>query len=295
MTSTIRVAGLFVHPIKSAAAIAVDAMTLDDRGAIADRRWLVVDRDGLQITARETPALAMVRQGFVDSGPREGTEASPRATVTENIDGALWVETRTHARIRIDIPTTPSTRPVIVWNDTLDAHDAGDAAAAWFSDVLERDCRVVRIAESARRPLRAKFAGRLDRSLRRVAFSDGAPLLVLGQASVDALSERVVEQGGEAMISARFRPNILLSHTTPHQEDSWRAIRIGDVTFEFGQPCSRCVMTTIDPHTGERGVEPLKTLATYRRHDGQVMFGMNVTNVGLGTIRVGDVVHLLDE
>ena len=96
------------------------------------------------------------------------------------------------------------------------------------------------------------------------------------------------------MISARFRPNILLSHTTPHQEDSWHAIRIADVTFEFGFPCSRCVMTTIDPHTGDRGVEPLKTLATYRRQHGEVMFGMNVTNVGVGTIRVGDVVELLD-
>ena len=196
--------------------------------------------------------------------------------------------------MRVDIPTSQSTRPVTVWTDTLDAHDAGDVAAAWFSAALARDCRLVRIAESSRRPLKAKYAGRLDRSTRRVAFSDGAPLLVLGQASVDALSERILEQGGEAMISARFRPNILLSHTAPHQEDSWRAIRIGDVTFEFGMPCSRCVMTTIDPHTGDRGVEPLKTLATYRRQDGEVMFGMNVTNVGVGTIRVGDVVEVVD-
>lgn len=289
MTSPIRIAGLFVHPIKSAAAISVDALALDDRGAVADRRWLVIDEDGMQITARETPALATVRQRFVLG------ESSVDHDTRTNVDGALWIETRTQAGMRVDVPTTHDTRPVTVWNDTLDAHDAGDGAAAWFSDVLSRDCRLVRIDESSRRPLKAKYAGRLDRSTRRVAFSDGAPLLVLGQASVDALSERIVEQGGEAMISARFRPNILLSHTTPHLEDSWRAIRIGEVTFEFGMPCSRCVMTTIDPQTGERGVEPLKTLSTYRRQGGEVMFGMNVTNVGVGTVRVGDAVVVLDE
>ena len=133
-----------------------------------------------------------------------------------------------------DISTTTATRPVIVWNDTVDAHDAGDAAAAWFSDVLARECRLV-----ARRVVSSSTKGEIRRSARSLNASRRvfrrSSLLVLGQASVDALSERIVEQGGEAVISARFRPNILLSHTTPHEEDSWQAIRIGDMTFEFGE------------------------------------------------------------
>ncbi|MFN9309823.1 MOSC N-terminal beta barrel domain-containing protein, partial [Gemmatimonas sp.] len=52
-TSTPRVAGLTVYPLKSAAGIAVEQMPLDDRGAVGDRRWLLVDGGGQAITARE--------------------------------------------------------------------------------------------------------------------------------------------------------------------------------------------------------------------------------------------------
>lgn len=280
-----RVSALFVHPIKSAAAIAVDALDLDDRGAVGDRRWLVVDESGMQITARETPALCLVRPRFVDADATPG--------MRKNVDGALWVDAPGLARERVDLPNTSTTRPVRVWNDTVEAHDAGDVVAAWMSDAIGRHCRVVRLAEQAARPLASKYAGPLSYVGRRVAFSDGAPLLILGQASVDALSERLVEQGHEPMHFARFRPNIVLSDTRPHDEDTWSLIRIGNVRIGIGSPCMRCVMTTIDPVTGEAGIEPLRMLATYRRQDGHVMFGMNATNEGSGVIHVGEAVDFV--
>ena len=282
-----RVAALFVHPIKSAAAIPIDEMTLDDLGAVGDRRWLVIDDAGNQVTARETPALALVRQRFADV-------VDPEARPRRNVDGPLWLEAADSAGIRVELPTTAATRVVRVWDDAVMAHDAGDAVAKWMSRVLATSCRVVRLAESARRPLAVKHAGPIPRDGRRVAFTDGAPLLLLGQASVDALSDRLVEQGGEPMVVARFRPNIVLAHTTPHEEDMWRSIAIGAVRFGIGAPCSRCVITTIDPTTGERGVEPLRTLATYRRQDGDVMFGMNITHAAPGMVRVGDLVSNIE-
>lgn len=277
-----RVAALFVHPIKSAAAIAVDEMHLDDRGAVGDRRWLVVDDTGLQVTARDTPVLALVRPSFADA------DRSARRTV----DGALWVDAPGLTRLRIALPdeTGPAV-PVRVWSDEIEAHDAGDEAAAWMSEAIRRRCRVVRLAEQARRPLAPKYAGPLPNAGRRVAFTDGAPLLLLGQGSVEALNERLVEQGGEALSVARFRPNILLSHCTPHEEDSWRSIRLGDVEIGVGSPCSRCVMITVDPLTAEQGPEPLRTLSTYRRQDGLVMFGMNATHAAPGVIRTGATVQ----
>jgi len=275
-----QVAGLFVHPIKSAAAIAVDTLALDDRGAVGDRRWLVVDETGLQVTARETPRLALVHPAFAEADDQPGA--------MRNVDGALWLTAAGLPRIRVEVPATHLTRPVRVWSDTVEAHDAGDAVAEWLSAAIGKSCRLVRLADDAHRPLAAKYAGPLPHAGRRVAFSDGAPLLILGQASVDALSARLVEQGGEPMAVARFRPNILLSHTTAHEEDSWTMIRIGSVRVGLGSPCSRCVMTTVDPNTGERGDEPLRTLATYRRQDGQVMFGMNATHAAEGTVHHGD-------
>ena len=280
------VAALFVHPIKSAAAIPIDVMTLDDRGAVGDRRWLVVDAANVQVTARETPALALVRQRFADVDP----DVRPR----RNVDGPLWLEAAGIDGLRVEVPRTTTTRVVRVWDDDVTAHDAGDAVAEWMSRVLSKPCRVVRLADDARRPLAVKHAGPITREGRRVAFTDGAPLLLLSQSSVDALSDRVVQRGGEPMVAARFRPNILLTHTTPHEEDTWRSIAIGAVHFGIGSPCSRCVMTTIDPTTGERGLEPLRTLATYRRQDGEVMFGMNITHAAPGVVRVGDLVSTIE-
>lgn len=275
-----RVAALFVHPIKSAGAIAVDSLALDDRGAVGDRRWLVVDADGMQITARETPALALVRPLFAEADEDPGAR--------RNEDGALWLTAQGLPRLRVDLPVTRLVRPVQVWSDVVDAHDAGDDVADWLTAAIGRPCRLVRLADHARRPLRAKYAGYLPTHERRVAFSDGAPLLILGQASIDALSARLVERGDHPVDVARFRPNILLSYTTAHEEDEWTRIRIGGVRVAIGAPCERCVMTTVDPITGEKGLEPLRTLATYRRQNGAVMFGMNATHAAEGTIHVGD-------
>jgi uncharacterized protein YcbX len=290
--SAARVEGLFVHPLKSAAAIAVDEMLLDDRGAVGDRRWLVVDDNGVAITARDTPRLALVRAFWHDDdrGVLNSVRAGLRAP--RNRDDALVLQAAGLADLLVPIPQPGATHTVRVWDDGLLAIDAGDPPAQWMSEALNRSCRVVRLADVSHRPLQARFAGDVQHDGRRVAFTDGAPLLVLGQSSVDALNDRLVEQGGDAVTAARFRPNVLISHTAPHAEDAWPAIRIGDVRIAMGSTCARCVMTTIDPFTGEGGTEPLRTLATYRRVDGLVMFGMNATHEAPGTLRVGDQVEV---
>jgi MOSC domain-containing protein len=62
----------------------------------------------------------------------------------------------------------------------------------------------------------------------------------------------------------------------------------GAKRFRVVKPCARCVVTTTDQATGERGHEPLRTLATFRRRDGEVFFGQNVVHEGVGPLRVGE-------
>jgi hypothetical protein len=50
----------------------------------------------------------------------------------------------------------------------------------------------------------------------------------------------------------------------------------------------------VDQATGERGKEPLATLATYRRDGNAVLFGQNLVHVGTGELRVGDGVTVLE-
>jgi uncharacterized protein YcbX len=92
----------------------------------------------------------------------------------------------------------------------------------------------------------------------------------------------------------RFRPNLVLSGGEPFVEDRLSRFRVGAVTLRATKRCPRCVITTLDPTSGDAGVEPLKTLAEYRRdEDGKVYFGMNAQHESEGTLRIGESVILV--
>ena len=77
-------------------------------------------------------------------------------------------------------------------------------------------------------------------------------------------------------------------------EDAWRRIQVGPIPIRIPKPCDRCVITTTDQRTGERGVEPLRALAAFRRWDGKVFFAQNGVPDLAGSIAVGDPVTILD-
>jgi uncharacterized protein YcbX len=278
------VAALFVHPLKGARALAVPTLALDERGAVGDRRWMLVDPEGVAVTQREAPRLALLHAR--PDGPLAAAATWEVPTlVLRAPDGRSHVA---HAPDALPVHT------VRVWDDLVPVHDAGDDAATWCSDAVGVPCRLVRLAESARRPLRAKYTGPLDPMGRHVALSDGAPLLLLGEASVQTLNERLMARGESPVPADRFRANVLLAGTAPHEEDTWRLVRLGALTVGVGSPCPRCVVTTIDQATAAGGVEPLRTLAEYRRQDGKVMFGVNATNATVGVLRVGEAVEVVE-
>ena len=279
ITSAARVAGLTVYPLKSAAGINVNELPLDDRGAIGDRRWLLVDGGGHAITARTDHRLLHITPRFA----------------TANRDGALQLDAPRLSTFTAVVPGADAlARPVFVWDDAVLALDAGDEAAAWCRDAIGRACRLVHLDDEASRPLRPKYAGPLPYHDRRVAFTDGAPLLVLGLASVAALNAKLLERGeGGALALRRFRANVWLDGVAPHEEDSWGAIQVGNVTLGMGSLCTRCVLTTVDPDTLETGAQPLRVFAEYRRGPDGVVFGVNATHAGEGAIFVGDGVTVL--
>ena len=84
---------------------------------------------------------------------------------------------------------------------------------------------------------------------------------------------------------------------SPFDEDGWGRIRVGEAEFDVAWQCSRCILTTVDPDTGvhDAAGEPLKTLRSFRRVNGPVMFGQNLIPRKLGEIRVGDAVEVFQE
>jgi uncharacterized protein YcbX len=132
-----------------------------------------------------------------------------------------------------------------------------------------------------------------------VSFADGFPLLLATEESLAELN-RLIRDGADhspegALPITRFRPNVVVAGAPAWAEDRWRRLRIGDAVFRVVKGCDRCVLTTVDPDTAERGKEPLRTLARHRRWAGKVWFGVNLIPDTPGvTIHAGDPVQILE-
>lgn len=265
------VASLHIHPVKSLGGFSVREAWLTDRGFEHDRRWMLVDGDGRFITQRECSALACLHCAPHADGFR----------VTDLRDGSA-----------IDLPwslATGATASAMVFSDTVDVVHAPVGVSAWFADQLGIGCSLVYMPDASVRPTDPTYADA------RTSLSDGYPYLILSQASLDDLNERLTPSGppggGGRIGMDRFRPNIVVAGGTAYQEDSWREVVIGEVTFTCVKTCGRCIITTTDQTTGERGKEPLRTLASYRSVGSRVLFGMNAVAPDQGIVRVGDLVH----
>lgn len=263
--------GLYRYPLKSGRGEALQRSAVDGLGLHGDRRWMLVDADnGRFITQRLLPQMSQLSALY-------------------DARGGLTLSAPGRDDLSVALPDPEQDlRGVIVWRDSLRVPDAGDAAAAWLSDLLGKSCRLVQVPEGRTRQVDTAYAQRGD----HVAFADGFPLLLIGQASLEDLSQRV----GQPLSMLRFRPNLVVTGSEPYAEDSWKRIRIGEVEFDVAKGCSRCILTTIDPQTGERNAqrEPLATLKTYRERDGDVFFGQNLLPRGVGELQLGMTVEVLE-
>ncbi|MCF5054541.1 MOSC domain-containing protein [Pseudomonas syringae] len=267
----LRLSALYRYPLKSGKAETLQQIGLDKLGLEGDRRWMLVDEaSGRFLTQRAVAKMSQL-------------------SALWNSSGGLTLSSAGFAPLDVALPDGDSAlRGVTIWRDTLRVPDAGDAAAAWVSEFIGKPTRLVQIPPERARTTEAGY-GRDDD---QVAFADGYPLLLIGQASLDDLSQRV----GRPMEMLRFRPNLVIEGSEAFAEDGWKRLRIGDLEFRAVKPCSRCILTTIDPQTGERSAdrEPFATLEAYRKTEAGAIFGQNLVCDGVGRLEVGMPVTLLE-
>ena len=260
------VSGLFIYPVKSCRPIAMAESPLDARGLRHDRRWMIVDEAGQFITQRTEPRLARV-------------------------DVAIGGDTLTLSAPSIApllVPLSPEhgeSRRVRIWRDDVDAIDCGEAARTWVSDWLGCRASLVFMPDETARPVNPAYARVGD----IVSFADGYPLLLASVSSLADLNRHI----DPPVPMDRFRPNVVIRGCAPWAEDDWKQIRIGDLPIRVAKPCSRCIITTTDQRTGERGVEPLRALAASRTRGNEVWFAQNCIPEATGTVAVGDAVRVL--
>lgn len=266
-----RLSGLFIYPVKSCRAHALREAAVDAWGLQHDRRYLVVTPEGQFLTQRQIPRMALIETelstaGLALASPNYGSVAIPSS-----------------------VAEPARTLSVTIWRNTVLADDCGEPTAEWLTRFLGTPARLVRMGNAYDRPVKPSKAQPGD----IVSFADAYPFLLLSEASLHDLNDRIVAHGGEAVPLDRFRANLVLTDCAPYFEDSLTRFRIGEVVFRNAGPCARCIVTTTDQDRGERdGPEPLRTLATYRRdaHEpSNVNFAANVIHeTKSGRLRLGD-------
>lgn len=256
----IRVASLHLYPIKSLGGVSLIESAVEARGLRNDRRWMLVDEEGVFLSQRTIERMALFRVRVADSG----------LIVTGPSGG------------RIEVPYEPAGERlnVRVWQSEVEAVRVSDAMDAWFSEEMGRSARLVYMPDESIRPTHPQFSKPGD----RVGFADALPVLVAGEASLADLNARL-----EVPIPMnRFRANIIVEGSTPYAEDEWPSFTLGGVHFRHAKHCGRCRVTTTDQATAVVGIEPLKTLATYRREANNVIFGTYYIPESEGAVAVGD-------
>lgn len=255
---------------------------------------MLTDPDGMFFTQREVPKMATV--------------------AVEVLSGSLNVSAENYGSIEIPFePDRGERESVTVWQSTFVAETYLGPMNEWFSEVLAKKCKIVRMPDNGTRHVSAKF----DQGEDTVSFADGYPLLLIGEGSLAEVNERLHdiyhnEEYGEKLPLPmnRFRPNLVVQGSDPFEEDGWAKIRVGEAIFRVPKPCARCVMTTVDQARGEfDGKEPLKTIASFRMAKqvhpekfealGQtanaVLFGENLIPDNPGaSVKLGDEIEVLE-
>ncbi len=266
--SRILLAEIRVYPLKGGQGFQPPVWPLEATGLLMDRRWMVIDSDGQSITQRSNRRLTLIQtvmdsEELVFTAPGVGAVRSPIDLAPGRLVKA-WMEGAEE-----------------VWVSPV-----GAGLDEWFSTALGVECRLVHRSEDSDR-----WVNQRPDQGRPLNFHNAFPLHLVSQASLDDLNLRLVTP----VSMDRFRPNLTVLGTDPHEDDCWKRIQIGETILRIGRACDhRCGVPNIDQETGQRGVEPLKTLATYRRSSKGIYFGQNVVVEHGGELRVGAPVIVLE-
>ena len=270
---------LNIHPVKSTAIRAVASAEVTPGGLDGDRTWVIVDAEGVLVSAREQHSLFAI------------TADTP--TTDPSLTSALRLRAADLPDLLVDVPTGELVR-ARVHEQELQGIPAGPQVDAWLRKAVGRDdLRLVWCDDPTRRTLNPAHSRPGDHT----AYADGYPVTIATEASLRQLNDWITEgalgRGEEPpapLPMERFRPNIVVDGDSPFAEDDWTSVQVGHVRFRVAKPTDRCVMTTIDLETLQTSKEPIRTLARHRLVDHKTLFAVNLIPETTGRISVGDAV-----
>lgn len=267
----LRLSEIWIYPVKSLGGIRLTSAKVMEKGLRHDRRWMLVDENGVFMTQRIYPQMALFKIA-IDDDEMEVTKKQPSIE-------------KPALSFRISEPASGQAIRTKVWDDEVDVIEVSPDISQWFSNHLGIRCKLVSFPEGNSRPVDSEFQVNNE----HVSLADAYPFLIIGQSSMDDLNTRL-----EIPLPInRFRPNFVFTGGEAYEEDSWREFTIGKNRFIGTKPCARCAVPTVNQDTAEKGIEPSLALSKYRRRENKVYFGQNVIAVDHGEVFEGDKINVL--
>jgi len=260
------VSKLLRYPIKSVAGEVLAQGSVMFEGFEYDRRWMIVDNVGKFISQRKHRKMALIKSQIIESYLYLTIPNQPVQKL-ELASNKIWME-------------------VSIWKDKVNSLVVDEHIDNLLSEYLGIQCHLVVMSDDEPRQINDSAGEGY------VSFADAFPYLLIGTASLEKLNNKLAQP----VTMENFRPNIVINTTKANEEDDWYEIQVGEVRFRNVKLCSRCILITVNPETGERYEhrEPLKTLADYRKVEtGEIMFGCNLLALNEGIIRNGDEIEVL--
>jgi uncharacterized protein YcbX len=255
---------IWIYPIKSLGGIRLTSAKVMPKGLQYDRRWMLTDENGIFMTQRDHPQMALLK--------------------TRLSDGHLIV-TYKEKSIEVSLnPADKTNQQVKIWDDTVTAFEVDEEVSKWFSNNVGTTCKLVYFPEQNARPVDSKYKINDE----NVSLADAYPFLIIGQSTLDDLNHRLAQP----VPMNRFRPNFVFTGGDAFEEDTWRNFFIGQTRFVGVKLCARCILPTTDQETAVRTSEPIKTLSTYRTRNNKIYFGQNLVALDNNEIKIGDKIKI---
>jgi uncharacterized protein YcbX len=254
-----------IYPIKSLGGIRVKSSRVFEKGLENDRRWMLIDEDNEFMTQRLYPRMALFKLSMIND----------QFSVNHKTDSIVL----SFNHSLIDTPIKAK-----IWDDVVDVFEVNKEFSQWFSHRLQMNCRLVSFPEKNSRLVDERYQINHE----HVSLADAYPFLIIGEQSLADLNSRMKVP----LPMNRFRPNFVFSGGQPFDEDNWKNFSIGRNKFVAVKLCARCVLTTVNQDTGDKGIEPLLTLSQYRKKENKVLFGQNLIALNHFDVYEGDEIVL---
>ena len=249
---TAAVISIHVYPIKSMAGVSLTSCSVQVSGLAHDREYMLVDDQGVFITQRQEPSMALMDVGIMNEGLA--------------IDAARFGLPHS---IEVRAGDYGPSGTAVIWGQTVDVLFGSKEVDDFFSDLLNRRCQLVRMPQDHRRTVSH------HRITLETTFADSLPVMMVNANSLHALNDRIRKNGGNPVPMNRFRPNIVLGGIPAFAEDVFSSLGAQQGDFQILKACSRCSLINVNQQDATVGDEPLRTLADFRRFGNKVNFGIH--------------------